>query len=92
MGFTAPIPGWLRGELSGLTTDTLLGPASRERGIVDPQSVELLIRRHNAGEDHTRGLWTLLMLELWFQEFIDRRPADRSQACGLPIGADGSGT
>jgi asparagine synthase (glutamine-hydrolysing) len=71
MGFTAPIPAWLRGELSELTTDTLLSDASRQRGIVDPQSVERLIRRHREGEDHTRGLWTLLMLELWHQQFVD---------------------
>jgi asparagine synthase (glutamine-hydrolysing) len=78
MGFTAPIPGWLRNELATLMEDTLLGSASRERGIVDARSVESLIRRHQAGEDHTRGLWTLLMLELWFQRFVDSavaRPA-----------------
>jgi asparagine synthase (glutamine-hydrolysing) len=72
MGFSAPIPGWLRGELSELTSDTLLGDASRQRGIVDASSVERLIRRHRDGEDHTRGLWTLLMLELWHQQFVDR--------------------
>jgi asparagine synthase (glutamine-hydrolysing) len=72
MGFSAPIPGWLRGELSELTADTLLSDASRQRGIVDASSVERLIRRHRDGEDHTRGLWTLLMLELWHQQFVDR--------------------
>jgi len=77
MGFTAPVPGWLREELSELTSDTLLSEASRQRGIVDPRSVEQLIRRHNEGEDHTNGLWTLLMLELWYQEFIDRKSASR---------------
>jgi asparagine synthase (glutamine-hydrolysing) len=78
MGFTAPIPGWLRNELAELMADTLLGSASRERGITDVRSVESLIRRHNRGEDHTRGLWTLLMLELWFQRFIDRAPVART--------------
>jgi asparagine synthase (glutamine-hydrolysing) len=72
MGFTAPIPAWLRGELSELTSDTLLSDASRQRGIVDPRSVERLIQRHRDGEDHTRGLWTLLMLELWHQQFVDK--------------------
>jgi asparagine synthase (glutamine-hydrolysing) len=72
MGFTAPIPAWLRGELSELTRDTLLSDASRQRGIVDPASVEGLIRKHRDGEDHTRGLWSLLMLELWHQQFVDR--------------------
>jgi asparagine synthase (glutamine-hydrolysing) len=71
MGFTAPISRWLRSELYELTTDTLLGTASRQRGIVDPASVERLIREHKRGEDHTRGLWTLLMLELWYQQFVD---------------------
>jgi asparagine synthase (glutamine-hydrolysing) len=72
MGFTAPIAGWLRNELAELTSDTLLGDASRHRGIVDAKSVERLIRKHREGEDHTRGLWALLMLELWYQEFVDR--------------------
>ncbi len=70
-GFTAPIAGWLRGELYELTVDTLLGEASRGRGIVRAASVERLIEQHRRGEDHTRGLWTLLMLELWHQEFVD---------------------
>jgi asparagine synthase (glutamine-hydrolysing) len=78
MGFTAPIAGWLRGELSELTADTLLSDASRQRGIVDVASVEGLIRKHRDGEDHTRGLWALLMLELWYQEFVDRAGARRS--------------
>ena len=71
MGFSAPIPVWLRGELAEFTADTLLSEASRERGIVNAASVERLIARHNAGEEHTRGLWALLMLELWHREFID---------------------
>ncbi|MGB9183133.1 MAG: asparagine synthase (glutamine-hydrolyzing) [Solirubrobacteraceae bacterium] len=80
MGFTAPIPAWLRNELSELTSDTLLGEASRDRGIIDGASVERLISEHQAGIEHTRGLWSLLMLELWFQEFIDRKPAKREHS------------
>jgi asparagine synthase (glutamine-hydrolysing) len=72
MGFTAPIPAWLRGELYEFTCDTLLGPASRNRGLVDPVSTERLIREHRQGIEHTRGLWSLLMLELWHQQFVDR--------------------
>jgi len=75
MGFTAPIAGWLRGELSELTADTLLSDACRQRGILEPRSVERLIQRHRDGEDHTRGLWALLMLELWYREFVDAAPA-----------------
>jgi asparagine synthase (glutamine-hydrolysing) len=78
MGFTAPIPAWLRGDLHELLSDTLLGDASRSRGIVDTRAVERLISEHAQGIEHTRGLWTLLMLELWHQEFIDKNPATRA--------------
>jgi asparagine synthase (glutamine-hydrolysing) len=80
MGFTPPAPGWLRNELYELMSDTLLGDASRGRGIVDPAAVERLITEHRAGVEHTRGLWTLLMLELWHQEFVDRKPASREHS------------
>jgi asparagine synthase (glutamine-hydrolysing) len=80
MGFSAPIPGWLRGELHELMTDTLLGEASRARGIVDCKAVERLISEHQNGIEHTRGLWSLLMLELWHQEFVDRNPARREHS------------
>jgi asparagine synthase (glutamine-hydrolysing) len=80
MGFTAPIPAWLRGELHEFTSDTLLGEASRSRGIVNGVAVERLISEHQNGVDHTRGLWSLLMLELWHQEFIDRNPANREHS------------
>lgn len=83
MGFTAPIPGWLRGELHELMTDTLLGEASRARGIVQPDSVRRLISEHDRGIEHTRGLWSLLMLELWFQEFVDRNPASREHSASI---------
>jgi asparagine synthase (glutamine-hydrolysing) len=75
MGFTPPTAGWLRNELRELTSDTLLGQTSRERGILAPASVSRLIDEHNRGIDHGRGLWSLLMLELWHQEFIDKKPA-----------------
>lgn len=78
MGFTAPIPAWLRGDLHELLSDTLLGEASRSRGIIDPAVVQRLVSEHRAGVEHTRGLWSLLMLELWHQEFIDRKPATRA--------------
>jgi asparagine synthase (glutamine-hydrolysing) len=71
-GFTAPIGRWLREDLRELVSDTLLGEASRDRGIVEPRSLERLIARHQGGEDHTKGLWALLMLELWHQQFVDR--------------------
>jgi asparagine synthase (glutamine-hydrolysing) len=84
MGFSAPIPAWLRGPLSELTSETLLSQASRDRGIADPATVERLVLRHRSGEDHTQGLWAMLMLELWFQEFVDRTPQGGAWATSAP--------
>jgi asparagine synthase (glutamine-hydrolysing) len=83
MGFSAPIPAWLRGDLYELLTDTLLGSTSRSRGIVDAGTVERLISEHRSGIEHTRGLWTLLMLELWYQEFVDRKSASRAHSASI---------
>ncbi len=55
MGFTPPAPGWLRNELHELMSDTLLGSASRDRGIIDVAAVERLISDHRNGVEHTRG-------------------------------------
>ncbi|MGA9856766.1 MAG: asparagine synthase (glutamine-hydrolyzing) [Solirubrobacteraceae bacterium] len=88
MGFTAPISVWLRRELYELTTDTLLSEASRQRGIVDSASVERLLTEHRDGIDHTKGLWTLLMLELFCQMFINGSPPPsdgRAPAFGQPV-------
>jgi hypothetical protein len=42
------------------------------RGIFKPEIVKAVIERHVSGkEDLNFPIWTLLMLELWFQRFID---------------------
>ncbi len=71
MGFAAPIPAWLRSELRELLEDTLLDDRARARGIVERKAVERRLRAHLGGENHSRVLWTLLMMELWHREFVD---------------------
>jgi asparagine synthase (glutamine-hydrolysing) len=40
--------------------------------LFKPDAVKQLIELHARGErDHSHQLWTLLMLELWFNRFID---------------------
>ncbi|MBP6004834.1 MAG: asparagine synthase (glutamine-hydrolyzing) [Pyrinomonadaceae bacterium] len=72
MGFGVPIGHWFRGEMKDFVRDVLLSPASLNRGIFKPETVEMYIDQHIRGEvDHATPIWTLLMLELWFQRFID---------------------
>ena len=72
MGFGVPIGNWFRGEMKGFVRDILLSEKSLKRGIVKPETVEKYVREHtNAERDHASQIWSLLMLELWFQKFID---------------------
>jgi asparagine synthase (glutamine-hydrolysing) len=72
MGFGVPIGQWFRGRLSPFLREVLLSEKSLGRGLFVPDEVRRLVQQHTAGEkDHSSQLWTLLMLELWFQRFID---------------------
>jgi len=72
MGFGVPVGAWMRGEMKPFLKETLLSGAARKRGIMRPEGVERYINEHAEGRyDHAFQLWTLLMLELWFQRFFD---------------------
>jgi asparagine synthase (glutamine-hydrolysing) len=71
-GFSAPARGWLRHELAPMV-DELLGPGRiRERGILNPSAVKVLIDDFRTGRrDNALQIWQLLTLELWLATFID---------------------
>lgn len=72
MGFGVPIDRWLRNEIKDFAHDILLSTEARQRGLVKPEYVQMLLDEHCGGVrlHHTR-LWGLLMLELWFRMWID---------------------
>ncbi len=72
MGFGVPVGRWFRGEMKDFVRGVLLSEKSLKRGVVKPEILERYVNEHIAGEkDHGFQLWTLMMLELWFQRFID---------------------
>lgn len=72
MGFGPPMGHWLRGKLQPFLRETLLAEAALKRGLFRPEVVRQLVELHTRGKrDYTQQLWTLLMLEMWFQRFID---------------------
>ena len=72
MGFGVPVGHWFRGEMQGFLRENLLSEKSARRGLFRPDAVRRMVEQHTRGErDYTHQLWTLLMLELWFQRFID---------------------
>ena len=61
-----------RTDLKGLLKDTILSERSLGRGYFRPETVRGMVDQHNCGRrDYAHQLWTLLMLEMWHQEFID---------------------
>lgn len=72
MGFGVPIGHWFRGQMQGFIRETLLSETALKRRLFKPETVHRLVDQHVSGaHNHEHRLWTLLMLELWFQRFID---------------------
>ena len=71
-GFAAPIGQWLAGPLRSLGEEMLFDGRLAQRGIFSNTSMRRLWDEHCSGRaDHRHRVWAVLMLELWFREFID---------------------
>ena len=72
MGFGVPVGHWFRGEMQQFLRERLLSERAARRGYFRADAVRQMVELHTRGErDYTHQLWTLLMLELWFERFID---------------------
>ncbi len=92
-GFAAPIGDWLRGSLAGMTTELLQDGRLRDRGIFNTSEVTRLWDEHRTGRaNHMHRLWQLIMLELWFREYIDNDTAARASRAVPSQGAPHSAT
>ncbi len=67
-GFGVPLDAWFRGPLAETLREVLLSPRSRARGLFRSERIASLIDQHVAGRvaEH-ETLYTLLVLERWFQ-------------------------
>ena len=80
MGFGVPISRWFREELSPEVQGVLLDPVCLGRGLFRPEAIEEMVVEHIDGKyEHSHRLWALLMLELWFRQYLD---APTSEPCG----------
>jgi asparagine synthase (glutamine-hydrolysing) len=69
MGFPVPLHLWTKGKTKDFMLDTLLSENARNRDIINPKYVEKLVKSE---QPFGRGLWGVLCLELWYQQFIDK--------------------
>lgn len=72
-GFSFPCDALYSGPLCPLAEDVLTSRRARERGFVDPDAAQRLLRDHVTGK-RLRGalLHALVMLELWARRAVDR--------------------
>jgi asparagine synthase (glutamine-hydrolysing) len=70
-GFGIPVARWLRGPLAPML-GRLLEPGRLERqGIFHAADVTRRVREHETGvRDHRKSLWTLLMFQLWYDQWL----------------------
>jgi asparagine synthase (glutamine-hydrolysing) len=71
-GFSVPVDEWFRTELRSFARERLDSLGRRDR--FDGTGVGRLFGDHLAGADHGFRLWDLVVLEEWFQQFIDPAP------------------
>jgi asparagine synthase (glutamine-hydrolysing) len=70
-GFGIPVAQWLRGPLAPLL-ESLLGPERLQRqGLFRHDEIARRVAEHRAGvRDHRKPLWTLLMFQLWSDNWL----------------------
>jgi asparagine synthase (glutamine-hydrolysing) len=72
-GFGVPIAEWLKGRLNPLLHDLLDSNRLKNQGLFDERYVGNLIKEHETGTaSHHKQLWTLLIFQLWFDNFLKK--------------------
>jgi asparagine synthase (glutamine-hydrolysing) len=72
MGFSVPLAQWLREEVKPLCEQYVLKPDAGIYRYFNKSSVFDLWNEHQSGKyDHAKILWSLLMFELWWQEYME---------------------
>ena len=70
-GFGIPVAAWLRGPLAPLLTQLLGRERLLRQGLFRPEEVARRIGEHQSGHcDHRKPLWTLLMFQLWCDNWL----------------------
>jgi asparagine synthase (glutamine-hydrolysing) len=82
-GFNVPMGLWIRNDLREFVRDHLDGARFRQRGLFRPAAIARLLDAHFSGAvDGANKIIALLMLELWFRQFVDARATRGASPAG----------
>lgn len=85
-GFALPKARWFREEHRQAATDILLDARSLSRGYFRSDTIRRLLEHHAAGRrDYSNWIWCLVILELWFRQFVDQAPALKQPEPSRPL-------
>ena len=70
-GFPVPYSKWMRGKYADRVNDILLSKAARDRGYYQAEEVSRMLSIHNSTGRLSREVFSLLVVELWHQQFAD---------------------
>jgi asparagine synthase (glutamine-hydrolysing) len=79
MGFPVPVGAWFRGAYRHVIDEYVLGERAAARNLFEPAYVRSLVERHQAGENHTERLWSLVNVEIWLRQFMDGEATPEAQ-------------
>lgn len=73
MGFGVPLAKWFRKELRDFTGEILSDSRTRQRGVLNLETVDRLLEGHLEGQrDYSAQLWSIICFELWCRAWWDR--------------------
>ena len=71
-GFSVPVAAWLCGDLKGFALDYLNEGRIRREGLFSPAFVSRLLAQHfERRRNNAKMLWTLLMFQLWREQWLE---------------------
>jgi len=71
-GFTVPVSQWLRGQLGERVEEIFCSDTFASRGVIRPQKALELLAMHRSGAfDLGHRIWSIVILEMWFQVWMD---------------------
>ena len=83
-GFGIPIAEWLKTLLNPLMHDMLATEKLKAQGIFESDYVQRLIAEHEKGlASHHKQLWTLLVFQLWQENFLN--PGEQAPSPATPV-------
>jgi asparagine synthase (glutamine-hydrolysing) len=71
-GFPVPYASWLRNSLKEWVSETLLDRKTISRGYFKRSAIEKLIALNSNGQDYSKEIFSLIVLELWHRAFADK--------------------